>query len=104
LLLEADQGKVSRKDDGLVFHYFGKSHSSIRVGDHKLIKFWNLKKIELYDLKDDPEELHDLATKYPNKASALEAKLFAYMEKVRAEPLYPPKSKPKKSDDDDSLD
>ena len=104
LLLKADQGKISRKEDGLIFHYFGKSHSSIRVGDHKLIKFWNLKKIELYDLKDDPGELHDLAAKDPKKASALEAKLIGYMEKVHAEPLYPPKSRPKKSDDDDSQD
>jgi hypothetical protein len=87
-----------------VFHYFGKSHSSIRIGDDKLIKFWNLKKVELYNLKDDPGELHDLATKDPKKASALEAKLIGYMEKVRAEPLYPPKTKPKKSDDDDSQD
>jgi hypothetical protein len=69
-----------------------------------LIKFWNLKKIELYDLKNDPGELHDLATKDPKKASALEAKLIAYMEKVQAEPLYPPKTKPKKSDEDDSQD
>jgi arylsulfatase A-like enzyme len=104
LLLKADQGTASRKDDGLVFHYFGKSHSSIRVGDDKLIKFWNLKKIELYNLKADPGELHDLATTDPKKASALEAKLIGYMEKVHAEPLYPPKSKPKKADDDDSQD
>ena len=104
LLLRTDRATVSRKDDGLVFHYFGKSHSSIRVGDDKLIKFWNLKKIELYDLKNDPGELHDLATTDPKKASALEAKLIGYMEKVHAEPLYPPKSKPKKSDDDDSQD
>jgi arylsulfatase A-like enzyme len=104
LLLKGDQGKVSRKVDGLVFHYFGKSHSSIRVGDDKLIKFWNLKKIELYNLKDDPGELHDLASKDPSKARALEAQLIAYMEKVRAEPLYPPKSKPKKADDDDTQD
>jgi arylsulfatase A-like enzyme len=104
LLQKGNQGNVSRKEDGLVFHYFGKSHSSIRIGDDKLIKFWNLKKVELYNLKDDPGELHDLAKTDPNKASALEARLVAYMEKVHAEPLYPPKSKPKKADDDDSQD
>jgi arylsulfatase A-like enzyme len=104
LLQKGNQGNVSRKEDGLVFHYFGKSHSSIRVGDDKLIKFWNLKKIELYNLKDDPGELHDLSMKDPNKARALEAQLIGYMEKVRAEPLYPPKTKPKKADDDDAQD
>jgi len=104
LLLKGNQGNVSRKEDGLVFHYFGKSHSSIRVGDDKLIKFWNLKKVELYNLKDDPGELKDLAKADPIKTKALEDRLLAYMEKVHAEPLYPPKSKPKKTDDDDSQD
>ncbi len=104
LLLKANQGNVSRKEDGLVFHYFGKSHSSIRVGDDKLIKFWNLNKVELYNLKDDPGELKDLSKADPNKTKALEARLIGYMEKVHAEPLYPPKSKPKKTDDDETQD
>jgi arylsulfatase A-like enzyme len=80
----------------LVFHYYGKSHSAIRVGDYKLIKFWNLKKTELYNLKEDLGELVDLAPKQPEKVNELEKLLTSYMEEVQAEVLYPSVSKEKK--------
>ena len=104
LLENGNAGKFKRPEDELVFHYFGKPHSAIRAGDWKLIKFWNLKKIELYNLKDDPGELKDLAASSPEKAREMEAKLMAYLEKVHAEILYPPKnvkvkSKNKNNDD-----
>lgn len=104
LFVSATQEKFKREKEQLVFHYFGKSHSSIRVGDYKLIKFWNLKKIELYNLKEDLGELNDISIAQPNKAKELELQLIAYMEKVHAEPLYPAKTKTKKNEDDDSQD
>jgi len=104
LLENGNKGKLARNEEEMVFHYFGKPHSAIRSGNFKLIKFWNLKKIELYNLKEDPGELKDLATSSPEKAKELEVKLMAYLEKVHAEILYPPKnvkgkSKNKNSDD-----
>jgi hypothetical protein len=51
-----------------------------------------LKKIELYNLKEDPGELTDLAQSNPGKAKELETQLMAYLEKVHAEILYPPKN------------
>jgi arylsulfatase A len=104
LLENGNKDKFVRNEEELVFHYFGNPHSAIRAGDFKLVKFWNLKKIELYNLKDDPGELTDLSESKPDKAKELEAKLMAYLEKVRAEILYPPKnikakSKKKNSDD-----
>lgn len=89
LLEKGNDGKMAREREELVFHYYGKSHSAIRVGDYKLIKFWNLKKTELYNLKDDLGELNDLAPKQPQKVKELEKLLTSYMEEVHAEVLYP---------------
>ena len=96
--------KLQRPNDELVFHYFGQAHSSIRVGEYKLIKFWKLKKVELYNLNDDVGELNDLSIAKPEKAKELETRLLAYLDKVHAEILYPPavmkqKSKSKEGDD-----
>jgi arylsulfatase A len=80
---------LNRENDALVFHYFGKSHSAIRVENYKLIKFWNLKKTELYNLNEDLGELNDLATSEPEIVRELEKMLIGYMEKVQSEVLYP---------------
>ncbi len=104
LLQKGDQGMIKRPDDEMIFHYFGKPHSAIRVGDYKLIKFWKLNKIELYNLKDDLGEIHDIAASEPAKVKELESRLMAYLEKVHAEVLYPSKNKVKKSNDDDDSD
>jgi arylsulfatase A-like enzyme len=104
LLESGNEGKFKREEEELVFHYFGKPHSAIRAGDYKLIKFWNLKKLELFNLKDDPGELKDISQSMPGKVKELEEKLISYLEKVHGEILYPPKnlndkSKNKNSDD-----
>lgn len=101
LLENGNSGNFTRKDDELVFHYFGKLHSAIRVGDYKLIKFWNLKKIELYNLKEDVGEINDLSKSQPDKVKELEARLIAYLKDVNAEILEPSVSKVKKSDKDE---
>jgi arylsulfatase A-like enzyme len=96
--------KLNRKDDELIFHYYGQPHSAIRVGDYKLIKFWKTKKLELYNLKDDVGEINDLSKANSEKVKELETRLMAYLEKVRAEILYPPanaKQKSKTKDVDD---
>jgi arylsulfatase A-like enzyme len=103
LFASTSEKKFSRKKDELVFHYFGKPHSSIRIGDYKLIKFWNLKKVELYNLKDDLGELNDLSASSPEKVKELESRLMVYLEGVKSEALNPVKNK-KKTDDDDSED
>jgi arylsulfatase A-like enzyme len=86
-LENGDQGVVKRKNDELVFHYFGKSHSSIRVGDYKLIKFWTLNKTELYNLKDDLGEIYDISKKFPQKVQELEKLMMDYVNEVKAEGL-----------------
>lgn len=89
--------RLNRKDDELIFHYYGQDHSAIRVGDFKLIKFWKTKKIELYNLKDDIGEINDLSKTNFEKVKELEKRLTTYLEKVHAEILYPPTNANKKS-------
>jgi hypothetical protein len=104
ILENVNTEKLNRKDDELIFHYYGQAHSAIRVGDFKLIKFWKTKKLELYNLKDDIGEINDLSKANPEKAKALESRLMAYLESVHAEILYPPtnaKQKSKSKDVDD---
>jgi hypothetical protein len=55
-------------------------------------------------LKDDVGEINDLSKANPEKVKELETRLMAYLEKVRAEILYPPanaKQKSKTKDVDD---
>jgi len=101
-LENGNQAEIQRKNEALVFHYFGKSHSAIRVGDYKLIKFWNLKKTELYNLKDDLGELNDLSEKYPQKVKELEKPLMDYVKEVHGEELISgvPRKKAVKDDED----
>jgi arylsulfatase A len=79
LLEKGNKGILKRKTEELVFHYFGKPHSVIRIGDFKLIKFWDLKKVELYNLREDVGELNDLSQIKSGKAKELESKLMAYL-------------------------
>jgi hypothetical protein len=63
-----------------------------------------VKKLELYNLKDDIGEINDLTKANPGKVKELESRLMAYLEKVQAEILYPPtnaKQKSKSKDVDD---
>lgn len=99
-LENGNNGSVKRKNDELIFHYFGKSHTAIRIGDYKLIKFWNLKKTELYNLKDDLGELDDLSKKYPQKVQEMENELMKYIKEVNAEGYITGVS-PKKAEKDD---
>ncbi len=53
-------------------HSTGDSKAAVvRSGDYKLIQFLETKKIELYNLKEDISEEHDLSEKEPKKAKEL---------------------------------
>jgi arylsulfatase A len=87
-LLDGGEGEIDRPSDALYFHrYASYLHSSIRVGDHKLLKFWHDHPnheagIELYDLSADIGETNDLAERLPGKARELERRLLDYIESV----------------------
>jgi arylsulfatase A-like enzyme len=93
LLTSGGQGKLDR--DALFWHFPGylgagpgawrtTPAGAIRVGDWKLIEFFETGKRELYNLRDDPGEKHDLAAAIPNRAAELYAKLVAWRKLVNA--------------------
>lgn len=53
----------------------GRSAAAIRKGDLKLIEFFDTHTVELYNLKADEAESHDLAASAPERVSELRAEL-----------------------------
>lgn len=62
----------------------GTPGSSVRAGDHKLIEFFEDGRLELYNLRDDIEERHDLAATLPGVRDRLHAMLRAWREEAGA--------------------
>ena len=89
LLEDQGQGTVERPFAGLVFHRYasGYPHSAIRLGDFKLVKFWNRRTPYLFNVKADLGETKDLAASMPEKAEELEGELMRYLRSVDAEVL-----------------
>ena len=86
----------------LFWHYphyhLGKPHGSVRMGDWKLIEFFEDNNFELYNLKDDLGETTNLADKYPEKVAELKKLLFKWRKKVGAQMMTPnPKFNPEKA-------
>ncbi|MFT4835111.1 MAG: arylsulfatase A [Psychromonas sp.] len=91
-VLKTGQGQVERNEDFLVFHRFSRKypHSVLRQGDWKLVKGWtNISDlVELYNLKDDLGERHNLAKSNPGKTKELLNKLMTYAAKIDAEGVF----------------
>ncbi|GAB6167362.1 sulfatase [Thermostilla marina] len=62
-------------------------YSAVRARDWKLIEFFEDGHLELYNLKEDLREQHDLAAERPDLAKRLRAKLQAWRDSVGAQ--YP---------------
>ncbi len=58
--------------------------SVVRVGDYKLIDFYDEHKVELYNLKKDPSESHNLATEKEKKTKELLDNLNAWKKDINA--------------------
>lgn len=63
--------------------------SAIRVGDYKLLEYFENRTVQLFDLKNDPGEQHDLARARPDKAEELLAMLQAWRRRVDAQMMPP---------------
>jgi arylsulfatase A-like enzyme len=78
------------KRDTLIWHfphYRGRDvvpYSIIRAGDWKLIKRYEGKPFELFNLKDDMSETTDLAEKLPEKVKALDTRLQQDLRRIDA--------------------
>jgi arylsulfatase A-like enzyme len=75
LLAHEGRGEVHRPREELVFHFphyqtGNTPHSAIRVGDLKLLKFYEDDSVRLFDLAQDAGERTDLAARRPAEAEA----------------------------------
>ncbi|HWF10119.1 MAG TPA: hypothetical protein VG297_16745 [Bryobacteraceae bacterium] len=68
-------------------------NAAVRVGDWKLVRAGRKGAWELYDMKADRTELHDLAEKEPDRAKALAEKWEAWALRTHVKP-YPYEKKP----------
>jgi arylsulfatase A-like enzyme len=83
-----DKGKVTRNTEELIFHfpwYNGEPESAIRIGDYKLLKNLDTRKLTLFDLSKDIGEKTDLSGQRPELAASMEQRLEKYLKDVDAE-------------------
>lgn len=57
---------------------------AVRVGDYKLLEFFEDGRLELYNVREDVGQKHDLAKEKPDMVRDLHAKLLAWREAVKA--------------------
>jgi len=79
--------------DALYWEHEG--NAAVRVGDWKLVRLGREGPWELYNLKTDRTELHDLAAAEPERAKELAAKWDAWAVRTNVKP-YPPPEEGKK--------
>jgi arylsulfatase len=80
--------------DALYWEHEG--NAAVRVGDRKLVRMGRNGTWELYDLKDDRTELHNLAGENPEQVTQLAAKWDAWAERAQVKP-YPNAAKAPKA-------
>ena len=90
LFARGDEGDVVRKRYEIVFHFphyqSGHTpHAAIRIGNLKVIEFFEDSSVKLFDLAVDPGERHDLAAERPKDAELLRRRLDSYLVNVDAQ-------------------
>ncbi len=90
LLRQGGSGSVTRARDELVFHFphyqsDDGPHSAIRLGDLKLIHFYEEDRDALFDLSKDIGERNDLAKRMPNETRLLRDRLEKHLTDIRAQ-------------------
>lgn len=84
------QGKVSGNKRALFWHYphygnqGGSPGAAVRLGEWKLIEFFEDHRVELYNLKNDIGEKNNLAEKEPDKTAELLKLLHEWQKEVGA--------------------
>ena len=93
-LLPAFENKLIGRD---AIYWEHEGNAGVRVGDWKLVRLGRAGAWELYDMKADRTELHDLATKNPEVTKELSAKWEAWAVRTKVRP-YPDENKAKTKD------
>lgn len=105
LLAHQGQGTVKRRREELVFHFphyqsdAEGPHSAIRLGDLKLLHFYETDRVALFDLSQDISEAHDLSDQRPRETAMLKDRLARYLADVNAQfaapnPNFDPDAEP----------
>lgn len=100
-LLKGRKGNTQRPLYWHYPHYHGSTWTpgaAIRVGDWKLIEFYEFQKVELYNIKADIGEKNDLSKKNPKKVKQLRVKLAQWQKEMNAKmppanPAFDPDAK-----------
>ena len=80
----------TRPERPLFWHYphysnqGGGPGGAVRLGNLKLIEWYEDMRVELFNLRDDPGERHDLAAAMPDETAALRQQLHAWRQRVNA--------------------
>jgi arylsulfatase A-like enzyme len=88
-------GKGTLEERPLFWHYphysnqGGKPGAAVRLGDYKLIEFFDPGKVELYNLAEDPGETMNLADRMPEKSDELLRMLHVWQDEVGAGGMDP---------------
>jgi arylsulfatase A-like enzyme len=73
---------------------------TIRMGDWKIMEFFEDGRLELYNLRDDLGEKRNLATAHPEKTAELHSRLVAWRNELHA-PMPTPNQLPISASDDE---
>lgn len=103
-ITKAIQGKKFKRRQPLFWHSpMGRpgstgdeNCSAVRLGDYKLIEWYDKGEVELFNLKNDMGEQYDLSTEMPDKTTELLTLLHNWKKEINAVKLDPSKSKWKK--------
>ena len=81
-------GNLPETERAIFFHYPHYHHSTpagaIRVGDYKLIEFFEDGRAELYNLRSDPSESQNLVEELPERAAGMQQSLTAWRTEIGA--------------------
>jgi arylsulfatase A-like enzyme len=79
------------QQDAIFWHYphysnqGGRPGAAMRQGDYKIIEWYEDDSVEVYNLRDDIGESHNLAVQMPDKARAMKARLDAWLKELNPE-------------------
>jgi len=95
------KGEVSKRDSPIFWHSpmerpgstGDRNSSAVRLGDYKLIDWYDEGQIELFNLKEDISEQYNLASEMPEKAEEMLLMIKNWRKSIQAVKLDPSKSK-----------
>lgn len=90
------KGKQKLDRDAIYWHFPQYSNhgmqspgGAIRSGDYKLIEYYENNNVQLFNLREDIGEQHDISAANPEKVNELRTKLQLWREKVNAQMMEP---------------